>query len=226
MLTLLVTGFGPFPGAPTNPSSAIVEALERAPARRLARLGVRLVTARLPVVFAELPAALGALIAETSPDAVLHIGLAGRRTKIGVELQARNRLTRLFPDAARALPAARHVVARGEALRRARLPVTELARVLGAEISRDAGAYVCNQTLYLTLGEDIPLVGFVHIPRPRGRRPLERVETARIPLQHMTGGMEEALIVIAREARRALMRGGAQTTRRGGDSDGDAIASA
>jgi pyroglutamyl-peptidase len=226
MLTLLVTGFGPFPGAPTNPSSAIVEALGRAPARRLARLGVKLVTARLPVVFAELPIALAALLAETKPDAILHIGLAGRRKKLGVELKARNRLTRLFPDAARALPAARHVVAQAPEFRRARLPVAQLARVLGAEISRDAGAYVCNQTLYLSLGEDIPLVGFVHIPRPRGRRPLARVETTRIPLQHMTGGIEDALIVIAREARRALMRGGAQTTRRGDDSDGDAIAAA
>ena len=206
-LTLLVTGFGPFPGAPFNPSSQIVDALEGPPSRRLARLGVRLVTARLPVVFAEIPRALASLLDETRPDAVLHIGLAGRRKKLGVELQARNRLTVLFPDAARAMPGARHVLARSPEFRRARLPVAQLARRLMAagaatEISRDAGAYVCNQTLYLTLGESIGLVGFIHIPRPRARRPLSRAKTRRIPLQRMVAGIEDALLLIAREARR------------------------
>jgi pyroglutamyl-peptidase len=201
MPTLLVTGFGPFPGAPSNPSSAIVAALRGRTTRRLARLGVRLVTAKLPVIFADIPGALAALLRETRPDAVLHIGLAGRRKRISVELQARNRLTTLFPDAARALPAARHVVSGGQEFRRARLPVAQLARIMDAEISRDAGAYVCNQTLYLTLGADIPLAGFIHIPRPRGRRPLARVEAQRIPLHEIQDDIEKALMVIARAMR-------------------------
>jgi len=207
-LTLLVTGFGPFPGAPFNPSSAIVAMLGGAAARRLERLGVRLATACLPVVFADAPGALSSLLAETMPDAVLHIGLAGRRKKLGVERQGRNRLTSLFPDAARALPASRHIVAQAPDFRRARLPAARLARTLNgagaaAEVSRDAGAYVCNQTLFLTLGEAIPLVGFIHIPRPRGRRPLARAKTPRIPLRVMAKAIEEALVAIAREARRA-----------------------
>ena len=207
-LTLLVTGFGPFPGAPFNPSSAIVAMLGGAAARRLERLGVRLATACLPVVFADAPGALAGLLAETKPDAVLHIGLAGRRKKLGVERQGRNRLTSLFPDAARALPASRHIVAQAPDFRRARLPAARLARTLNgagaaAEVSRDAGAYVCNQTLFLTLGEAIPLVGFIHIPRPRGRRPLARARTPRIPLRVMAKAIEEALVAIAREARRA-----------------------
>jgi pyroglutamyl-peptidase len=207
-LTLLVTGFGPFPGAPFNPSSAIIAMLGGAAMRRFERLGVRLTTARLPVVFADVPGALTALLAQTTPDAVLHIGLAGRRKKLGVEKQGRNRLTRLFPDAARALPASRHITAHAPEFRRARLPLAQLARTLNAagataEISRDAGAYVCNQTLYLTLGETIPLVGFIHIPRPRGRHPLARAKTPRITLQQMARAIEEALVAIAREARRA-----------------------
>jgi pyroglutamyl-peptidase len=208
LLTLLVTGFGPFPGAPFNPSSALIAMLGGAAVRRFERLGVRLTTARLPVVFADVPGALKALLAQTTPDAVLHIGLAGRRKKLGVEKQGRNRLTRLFPDAARALPASRHVTAHAPDFRRARLPLAQLARTLNAagamaEISRDAGAYVCNQTLYLTLGDTIPLVGFIHIPRPRGRRPLARVKTPRITLQQMARAIEDALVAIAREARRA-----------------------
>lgn len=208
MLTLLVTGFGPFPGAPFNPSSAIVDALGGAASRRLERLGVRIVVARLPVVFADVPGALSALLREARPDAVLHIGLAGRRKKLGVEMQARNRLTRLYPDAARTLPAARHVMAKAPEFRRARMPVAQLARALNAagaraEVSRDAGAYVCNQTLYLTLGEAVPLAGFIHIPRPRGRRPLARVKTHRMTLGQMSKAIEETLVILAREARRA-----------------------
>jgi pyroglutamyl-peptidase len=207
-LTLLVTGFGPFPGAPFNPSSAIIAMLGGGAVRRFERLGVRLTTACLPVVFADVPGALSALLAATAPDAVLHIGLAGRRKKLGVERQGRNRLTQLFPDAARALPVSRHIAAQAPEFRRARLPAAQLARTLNAagapaEISRDAGAYVCNQTLYLTLGESIPLVGFIHIPRPRGRRPLTRVRTSRITLQQMARAIEDVLVAIAREARRA-----------------------
>lgn len=207
-LTLLVTGFGPFPGAPFNPSSAIIAMLGGAVVRRFERLGVRLTTARLPVIFADVPGALTALLAETAPDAVLHIGLAGRRKKLGVERQGRNRLTSLFPDATRALPASRFVVGRAPEFRRARLPTARIARTLNAagaaaEVSRDAGAYVCNQTLYLTLGEAVPLVGFIHIPRPRGRRPLARAKTPRMTLQQMARAIEEALVAVAREARRS-----------------------
>jgi pyroglutamyl-peptidase len=39
-------------------------------------------------------------------------------------------------------------------------------------LSIDAGDYVCNQTLFLTLSSFKGLVGFIHVPRPRkgGRR--------------------------------------------------------
>jgi pyroglutamyl-peptidase len=207
-LTLLVTGFGPFPGAPSNPSSAILNALEGAFARRLERLGVRLVLARLPVVFAQTPGALSAVLRDAAPDAVLHVGLAGRRRKLGVERQARNRLTSLSRDAARALPASRLILAAGPEFRRARLPVAQVARALNlagapAETSRDAGSYVCNQTLYLTLGADIPLAGFIHVPRPRGRLPMARRTKQRISLQQMSRAIEAVLVMMAREARRA-----------------------
>lgn len=207
-LTILLTGFGPFPGAPSNPSAQIVSLLGGAPAQRLARLGVRLETRILPVVFADGEARLATLITEIQPDAILHIGLAGRRRKLGVEARGRNRLTRLFHDAARALPAARHVLRDGPEFRAARLPLAEIAHRLrragaASEISRDAGAYVCNQTLYLSLGAEVPLAGFIHVPRPRGRLPLARVRRPRIGLRIMAKGIEEALVALAREARRA-----------------------
>jgi pyroglutamyl-peptidase len=125
-----------------------------------------------------------------------------------VEVQARNRITTLTPDAQCALARTRHVVPRAPEFRRVRLPIPQLVHALNAsgacaQTSRDAGAYVCNQTLYLTLGTHHPLVGFIHIPRPRGRRPLSRVTRPRLGLGDMRAGLEQALIVIARAARRS-----------------------
>ena len=52
MATLLVTAFGAFPGAPHNPSADIVADLERHWRGRFSRMGVKLVTAVLPVFHA------------------------------------------------------------------------------------------------------------------------------------------------------------------------------
>lgn len=199
-LTILVTAFGPFPGAPRNPSQAVVDRLARAQTR-LARLGLRLETRVLPVVFSQTQAALATALRETRAHAVLHIGLAGRRKAIGVELRARNRLSPLFPDADKR-NAAPLVERGGAAFRRARFPVRQTVatlrrRGLMAEASRDAGAYVCNQTLYLTLGGDTPVVGFIHIPRPRGNLPLARRRRARMTIEAMGQGLEDVLIRLA-----------------------------
>ena len=103
---ILLTGFGAFPGARTNPSTTLVKALALRHKARLARLGIDLHTAVLPVEFSSLPKALRQLSESVSPDAILHVGLAGRRREISIELAGRNRLSLLHPDAARKLPQA------------------------------------------------------------------------------------------------------------------------
>ena len=76
---ILLTGFGRFPGAPANPSAAIVAAIAHAGRRRLDRCGIELVAAVLPVDFDEIGEELARHLAAAEPDAVLHLGLAGRR---------------------------------------------------------------------------------------------------------------------------------------------------
>lgn len=98
MATLLVTAFGAFPGAPSNPSREILADLERHWRGRFSRMGVRLVTAVLPVVHAVAPL-VDALVAREAPDAIVHLGLAARRRGVNVECRARNRATMLKPDA-------------------------------------------------------------------------------------------------------------------------------
>ena len=76
--TILVTGFGGFPGSPRNPTERIVVRLQRE-AARLSRLGVDLRCTVLPVRYAELQPRLQSLAEAHRPDAILHLGVAGPR---------------------------------------------------------------------------------------------------------------------------------------------------
>jgi pyroglutamyl-peptidase len=172
----LVTAFGAFPGAPRNPTLAILAHLRKDHARRLARLGIDLDLQVLPVRFGEVEAALDQALTQARPDLVLHLGLAGRRRHLSVELRASNRLTVLRPDAGRDCAQHTAIERFAPAMRSARWPGAKLARALSAHgptrLSRDAGDYVCNQTLYLTLGRFAGPAGFLHVPPPRPDLPV------------------------------------------------------
>lgn len=91
MICVLATGFAAFPGIQNNPSAALMAALEKK-RDHFERLGIRLETRVLPVVYEGLAARLSALCAQTRPDAILHFGVAARRTRISIETHARNRV--------------------------------------------------------------------------------------------------------------------------------------
>ncbi len=215
--TVLVTGFGAFPGAPRNPSVAILADLG-ARRKRLARLGIDLRRATLPVVFAALEPALRELVERHRPDAILHLGLASRRRHVSVEVRARNRAGVLHPDAS-GRPAALTLVQGGPPSLRATYPAARVAAAMRrggcpAFVSRDAGDYVCNAALYRSLlGAAAPRVGFVHVPLPRGTLPLPRGTlpharsrgtvvpgartVARTPLAALTRAVVSAILVTA-----------------------------
>ena len=207
---ILLTGFGRFPGAPANPSAAIAAAIAHAGRRRLDRCGIELMTAILPVDFAEIADVLAGHLAAAEPDAVLHLGLAARRHALTVETRATNRLSQLHPDAAKRKPALPAVLAGAPECRSVRLPVVRLAAAMGrtgapTRLSNDAGAYVCNATLYRTLATLVPLAGFIHVPVPRpAHRPLSRRRAgpARPSLAAMVAAITAALMLLGAEARR------------------------
>lgn len=188
---ILVTGFGAFPGAPRNPSAEIVRHLARE-REVFARLGIAIETRVLAVVFGAAP------VDPSGFDAVLHVGLAGRRRELCVETRARNRRSLLHRDAA-GLHAAGLVLAPGEPReRRARVPVERLVVALRragvpARASIDAGDYICNETLWNSLGGSAPLAGFIHVPSPR---------RSKVPLEAMVRGIASAVRLLAVEARR------------------------
>ncbi len=199
--TILVTGFGAFPGSPRNPTEGIVAHLRRQ-APRLARLGIDLRCVALPVRYDELQGRLEKLACGLRPDAVLHLGVAGRRRRICVETHARNRAGPLRPDAAGRCPAA-VLVDQGTLVLRSTFPSRRIlpalrAGGLRAQMSRDAGDYVCNATLYRSLAMALaPEVGFIHVP---SLRPGHVRSAAMLP-----GGKGHARVSQAEVTRAALL---------------------
>jgi pyroglutamyl-peptidase len=173
--TVLITGFGPFPGVPVNATMRLVPELAQAAARRFA--GVRIATAVLATEWTAAPRRLEALLEEIEPDLVLHFGVSSRARGFEVEARAQNACLQ-SPDAAGALPPGVAVREGGPEFMAATLPVRHIVarlrrRGIPAFLSRDAGGYLCNATLYHSLGcaRERPgcRVGFVHIPATLGR---------------------------------------------------------
>jgi pyroglutamyl-peptidase len=207
-MRVLLVGFGPFPGAPRNPSAVLVKRL--ASRRRPALAG----TVRTAHVFATTYAAVDNELPRLfagNPDIVLMFGLAARRRHLCIETQARNTRSILFPDV-RGYRPARGVIASGEpaALRGgapfARLLAAARAARMPSRLSRDAGRYVCNYSYWRALalagrGRG-PLVQFIHIPRIRFESRPKRKQKYRAPPFHTALAAAENLLIALVAARR------------------------
>ena len=205
MATLLVTAFGAFPGAPHNPSADIVADLERHWRGHFSRMGVKLVTAVLPVVHAIAPL-IDALVAREQPDAILHLGLAARRRNVTVETRARNIATTIKPDARGAFVAKRRRSAASTDSLRVSWDTTLLvARLRSSGIdaagSIDAGDYVCNAALWRSLEAEAAPAVFVHVPKKSRAAPADIARALAGVLPGMT-------LRIARRHRTARARAG------------------
>ncbi|MBA4791080.1 MAG: peptidase C15 [Rhizobiales bacterium] len=182
MRSVLITGFGPFPGMPRNPTADM--------ARRLAALrlpgltDLRRTALILPTEWSALDDFARRLRADP-PDAILMLGVAGRRTRIDLETRAVNLARGL--DAARRRPM-RQLNPAGPSALTATTGVMRLRAALagagvGGRISRDAGRYLCNGAYYTALdvlgAKGVPVV-FVHLPGrgPDSRRPPARTAVA------------------------------------------------
>src|SRR5205085_7924107 len=80
---ILVTGFGPFPGAPYNPTQPLVARLIRL--RRPAFDDVELASHIFPVTYQAVDRELPMVLAKHRPQALLMFGLAGRTTHLRIE---------------------------------------------------------------------------------------------------------------------------------------------
>src|SRR5665213_895970 len=96
-LRILLTGFGPFPGAPFNPTQPLVARLLRL--RRPALDDVELSGHIFPVTYGDVDRQLPELLKARRPQALLMFGLAARTPYVRIETRARNAVTTLWPDA-------------------------------------------------------------------------------------------------------------------------------
>jgi pyroglutamyl-peptidase len=193
MQTILITGFGRFPGSPVNPSGLIAERLvkRRRPAFAGARRIAHVFDVRYDAVDHELPA----LLKRTNPDIVVMFGVATRARQMRVEERARNRIA-MFPDAGGFRPAS-PTIATGRGAVRNPLPLARLikaARTAGAAAtrSRNAGSYLCNYVYWRGLEAsarpDGPaIVIFVHVPSVAQKQRPRRVSVPPAGTRPRTG---------------------------------------
>jgi pyroglutamyl-peptidase len=170
-LRILVTGFGPFPGAPHNPTARLVERLLRL--RRPAFDKVELSGHIFHVTYTTIDRELPDLLAAHRPHALLMFGLASRTPYLRIETRARNAITTIWPDADGTRIRNGSIAPERDALmfgpHTAKLLRAALATGIDARASRDAGSYLCNylswRAIEATRLDDGPrLAAFIHVP--------------------------------------------------------------
>ncbi|GLR99429.1 MULTISPECIES: pyroglutamyl-peptidase I [Bradyrhizobium] len=206
---ILLTGFGPFPGAPYNPTQALVARLMHL--RRPALDDVELSSHIFPVTYAAVDRQLPDVLAAQKPDALLMFGLAARTPYLRIETRARNAVTMLWPDAANTRSSKRGIAGHADAMtfgpHTARL--LRAARLTGidARPSRDAGAYLCNYLSWRAI-ENVKsggpkLAAFIHIPLLARGGAVRRKGSARITLEELVDAGEAMLMEVVQLARKA-----------------------
>jgi pyroglutamyl-peptidase len=210
-LRILITGFGPFPGAPFNPTQPLVARLLRL--RRPAFNDVELSGHVFPVTYQAVDRELPELLAKYRPQGLLMFGLASRTAHVRIETRARNAVTTRWPDADQTRPR-KGSIAGGADARMFGPHTAKLLRAadntgIDARASRDAGSYLCNylswRALEATYRDTGPrLTAFVHIPLIARDGAPQRKGTHRITLDELVDAGEAMLLEMVRLTRQAV----------------------
>ena len=213
-LRILITGFGPFPGAPFNPTEALVARLLRM--RRPAFSDVQLSGHIFPVTYTAVDRQLPQLLAKQRPHAVLMFGLATRTAHVRIETRARNAITALWPDADHARVRKGSIAGGADAImfgpHTAKLLRAAVGTGVDARPSRDAGSYLCNylswRAIEAACSDDGPrLAAFVHVPLvARGAESRRKGGPQRITLEQLVDAGEALLLEMVRSTRRAARK--------------------
>lgn len=162
MNKVLLTGFEPFGNATLNPSAEIVKKIS----------GDNIVTAILPVSYAESAKQLLALIEEHNPDVVICLGQAEGRKEITPERVAINLDDARLPDNQGLLRSDVKILEDGPDAYFSTLPIKEFVEAIKANgvpaaVSLSAGAFLCNHVFYVAQNKFVGTKvrsGFVHVP--------------------------------------------------------------
>jgi pyroglutamyl-peptidase len=211
-LRILITGFGPFPGAPYNPTQPLVARLLRL--RRPALGDAELSGHIFPVTYNAVDRQLPDLLAIRRPQALLMFGLATRTPFVRIETRARNAVTTLWPDADHARVRKGSIAGGTEAMmfgpHTAKLLRAALGTGIDARASRDAGSYLCNylswRAIEATCHDTGPrLAAFVHVPLlARDGISRRRGANHRVTLDELVDAGEAMLLEMVKLTRSAV----------------------
>jgi len=162
MTKVLITGFEPFGKATLNPSGEIVKRIS----------GDNIITAILPVAYAQSAEALLDLIEQHNPDVVISLGQAEGRTQITPERIAINLDDARLADNEGVSRIDEPILEDGPVAYESTLPIKEFvsaitAAGIPAAVSLSAGAFLCNHIFYVAqnrLKGTKVRSGFVHVP--------------------------------------------------------------
>jgi pyroglutamyl-peptidase len=193
MTKVLLTGFEPFGSATTNPSGEIVKQIS----------GNNIVTAILPVAYAQSAEKLLALIAEHNPDVVISLGQAEGRTAITPEKVAINLDDARLADNEGVMRNDVKILVDGPDAYFSTLPINQMvdaikAQGIPASVSLSAGAFLCNHVFFVAqnkfAGTNVRS-GFVHVPLMDSQAP-EFPGLPTMPLDQMVTAVRAMLEVL------------------------------
>jgi pyroglutamyl-peptidase len=211
-LRILVTGFGPFPGAPFNPTMPLVARLLRL--RRPAFGDVELSGHIFPVTYAAVDRELPQLLARHRPHALLMFGLATRTRHVRIETRARNAVTMLWPDADHTRVRKGSIAGGADAKmfgpHSARVLRAAVGTGIDARASRDAGSYLCNYLSWRAIeavgtANELRLASFAHVPLIALGAKQRNGATQHITLEQLVDAGEAMLLEMVRLARRVVV---------------------
>jgi pyroglutamyl-peptidase len=193
MTKVLLTGFEPFGTATSNPSGEIIKQIS----------GDNIVTAILPVAYAQSAEKLLALIAEHNPDVVISLGQAEGRTAITPEKVAINLHDARLADNEGVMRNDVKILVDGPDAYFSTLPINEIVDAVKAQgipvsVSLSAGAFLCNHVFYVAqnkfAGTNVRS-GFVHVPLMDSQAP-EFPGLPTMPLDQMVTAVRAMLEVL------------------------------
>ena len=193
MTTILLTGFEPFGTATSNPSGEIVKQIS----------GENIVTAILPVAYAQSAEQLLSLIEQHNPDVVICLGQAEGRTHITPEKVAINLDDARLADNEGVLRSDVKILEDGPDAYFSTLPVKDMVEAMKAQgipaaLSLSAGAFLCNHVFYVAQNKFAGTKvrsGFVHVPLMDSQGP-EFPGLPTMPLDQMVTAVRAMLEVL------------------------------
>jgi pyroglutamyl-peptidase len=197
---ILLTGFGPFPGVEENATSKLVAEI----AARAEQLNwnAQIAFEVLPVAWQDGPDRARRLIEQFDPAVVLHFGVSEAASGFVIETRAEN-ICKPLPDAAGELPRLELLDLEGTTDKACTIPCTAIVsrlreNGLPAELSENAGGYLCNAVLFDTLARARPglRAGFIHVPSclAADSRPMTMADAVRGGLEIVHACLDQAIL--------------------------------